>query len=831
MHRPEILAPAGTEDALKAALAAGADAVYFGLDEGFNARARATNFPVGGLPDTVARIHRAGAKAYVTMNTLVFEPELPAAEAMLRAIAAAGVDAIIVQDPAIALLARAICPALEVHASTQMTIGSPAAAAFAAELGANRVVVPRELSLDEIRKFAASTPMELEVFVHGALCMSWSGQCLTSEAWGGRSANRGQCAQSCRLPYELVVDGKVVPLGEIAYLLSPRDLAGADVVPELAEIGVASLKIEGRQKSPAYVGTAVGAYRRRVDDLEQPTSAADMQAMTLAYSRGFSTGFFRGSDHQTLVDGRFPKHRGVFLGTVLGVRGDEVDVSADAPSTTLGSASLRASGLPFELRPGQGVVFDAGNPEDKREPGGPLFRVARLPDRWRLGFGRPGPDLTRVTPGQRVWVTSDPAIARAVEKASEREPEGRVPVAMIARGARGEPLVVVAIAGSARAEAVSDELLGEARNAGLDDALLADKLGAMGGTPFRMESLDRAGLPDGLHLSPGALKRVRRAIVEALVPAVERGPERILAAPGAVGRVRAALPVVPAAQDAAPQLVPLCRTDAQLDAAIASGLAEVELDWMELIGLRKAVERARAAGLRVTVATLRVTKPGEDAFDEQIARLEPDAILVRHWAALERFRGRGIPLHGDFSLNVTNSLTGRFVLGRGLATVTASFDLDEAQLDALIGAMPADRVTVMTYHRIPTFHTEHCTYAAHLSDGKDFRTCGRPCESHALSLKDEQGRELPVIVDAGCRNTVFNHKVQSAASLVPGLITRGVRRFRVEFVRETRGEATAVIEAHLALLAGKMKPAELVAKFGVAAQFGVGEGRMATVAE
>ncbi|HET7500604.1 MAG TPA: peptidase U32 family protein, partial [Kofleriaceae bacterium] len=220
---PEILAPAGAPDTLAAALAAGADAVYFGLDDGFNARARAANFRSDTLAETVAWIHRAGVRAYVAFNTLVFEPELAVVEELIRRVAVAGADAIIVQDPAVALLARAICPALEVHASTQMTASSPAAAELLRGLGIVRVVVPRELSLDDIRQYAAGTALPLEVFVHGALCVSWSGQCLSSEAWGGRSANRGQCAQSCRLPYQLILDGHERDLGDVTYLLSPKD--------------------------------------------------------------------------------------------------------------------------------------------------------------------------------------------------------------------------------------------------------------------------------------------------------------------------------------------------------------------------------------------------------------------------------------------------------------------------------------------------------------------------------------------------------------------------------------------------------------------------------
>jgi collagenase-like PrtC family protease len=256
-NRPEVLAPAGSHEALRAALAHGADSVYFGLQEGFNARARAENFSLANLKETVLEVHRAGARAYVTLNTLVFEPELEHVERIVRAVAEAGVDALIVQDPAVCLLAHEICPRLELHASTQMTIASPKAARLAELLHVTRVVVPRELSVEEIRKFRAGTDLELEVFIHGALCVSWSGQCLTSEAWGGRSANRGQCSQECRMPYELVVDGEPRALPDLRYLLSPRDLAGVRAVPELLALGVHGLKIEGRQKSPQYVATSV----------------------------------------------------------------------------------------------------------------------------------------------------------------------------------------------------------------------------------------------------------------------------------------------------------------------------------------------------------------------------------------------------------------------------------------------------------------------------------------------------------------------------------------------------------------------------------------------
>src|SRR5881394_1575510 len=238
LAKPELLAPAGDEDSLKAAVAAGADAVYFGLRGGFNARARADNFAAADLPRLFDFLHGKGVQGFVTFNTLVFDRELPVAEQALADIARAGADAIIVQDLGIARLARQVCPELPLHASTQMTISSAEAAAIAQTLGVTRVVLPRELSIAEIRAMSARTDLELECFVHGALCVSWSGQCLTSEALQHRSANRGQCAQSCRLPYDLVVDGGLATARgdeQLKYLLSPRDLAAYDLLPQLIE--------------------------------------------------------------------------------------------------------------------------------------------------------------------------------------------------------------------------------------------------------------------------------------------------------------------------------------------------------------------------------------------------------------------------------------------------------------------------------------------------------------------------------------------------------------------------------------------------------------------
>jgi putative protease len=880
------LAPAGDDDALSAALQAGADAVYFGLDEGLNARARARNFALANLAATTERIHRAGALAYVTLNTLVFQEELGFLEEVLRQLAQAGVDALIVQDPAVALLARQVAPTLHVHASTQMTVSSPEAAAFAATLGVQRIVVPRELSVSEIRLYAAGTTLELEVFVHGALCMSWSGQCLTSEAWGGRSANRGQCAQSCRMPYVLEVDGQSQPTADVQYLLSPRDLAGIRSVPALAEIGVASLKIEGRQKSAQYVWTATRSYREQLDSLAHagrvPASrlATSLQHMALSYSRGFTDGFLGGVNHQNMVEGRFPKHRGVLLGEVVAVepRAVRVRPASRVPTGAVAAAAVTTPGE-YKIRPadgelaaqahelaaapelaqtlditapqpqpGMGVVFDQGQPERKDEPGGPLFRVDRSGQDWLLGFGQPGPDLRRVQPGDKVWLTSDPELTRAAERLVAAEPPaGRIAVRVVVTGSAGLPLnLKVTALGSVgrdtRLTLQTDTPLQPAAGQGLDAALLTDKVASAGGTPFRLAELDCTGLAPGLHLAVSQLKALRRQWTAALWQAVQAAHvHQTTTEPAALAVVTAARQRFASRQaEHKPlptdiQLLPLCRTEAQLDAVIAAGLPEVELDWMELVGLTRAVDKAKAAGLRVTIATVRVQKPGEDGFDKRIARLQPDGVLVRHWGGLMHFAGLPVAqrpaVHGDFSLNVTNSVTAHHLLALGCDTLTAAHDLDETQLHALLDHVPAERLTVVVHHHIATFHTEHCVYAHLLSHGRDFRSCGRPCEQHRVALRDHVGHAHPVVVDVGCRNTVFNAEAQSAASAVPRLLERGVRRFRLEFVWETAEQTASVLGGWQALLAGTLTPRALVAQIASHEQFGVTAGTMRTLAQ
>jgi putative protease len=432
---PELLAPAGNWECIHAAIENGADAVYFGLDVGFNARARAVNFAMDDLPSLMQTLHRRGVVGYVTLNTLVFTDELAQFEANVAELARAGVDAVLVQDLGAANLIRQICPELSIHASTQMTMVSAETIHAIESLGIDRVVLARELSLKEIKKITSATMMPVECFVHGALCVAYSGQCLTSESLGGRSANRGQCAQACRLNYDLICDGSYKNLGDNRYLLSPQDLAGYEYIPQLIDAGVCSLKIEGRLKTPEYVANIVGHYRQAIDDAvsgkETYWAASTRREMELSFSRGFSPGWLEGCDHKRLVPGSSSAKKGVKAGHVVRVRGERVLVDLDVP-----------------LMPGDGVVFE-GDRIAGDEIGGRIFQVflhgkrcdQPTSGRVELAFQHGLIDEDNVRSGIPLWQTDSPQLTKRLRSTFEsKQPRFKREVEMSIAVRVGEPV-------------------------------------------------------------------------------------------------------------------------------------------------------------------------------------------------------------------------------------------------------------------------------------------------------------------------------------------------------------------------------------------------------
>jgi putative protease len=818
-RKPEVMSPAGYWPQLEAAVEAGADSVYFGLRH-FTARAK-VGFGLDELPAVMRTLHQRGVRGFLTFNTLVFEHELAEAARTLAAIAEAGTDAIIVQDTGVLALAREIAPELEIHASTQMSITSAEGARLAVEMGVDRVTLARELSLTEIRAIAAATGVELEVFVHGALCVAYSGQCFSSEAWGGRSANRGQCAQACRLPYELIVDERLQPLADLRYLLSPGDLYALHQVPELVDIGVGALKIEGRYKEPDYVAATTKAYRQAVDDAwaARPLSITREEELQLeqVYSRGLGPFFLTGTNHQAVVEGRAPRHRGVLMGRVMRVTPESVWVDPEAAHSI------------SPLKPGDGLVFDASawrSPEEKEE-GGRVFEVKASGLKLELRFGRDAIDWARIRPGDRVWRTSDPAIEKLLKpytQAAAPVRKQRVDVAVEARA--GEPLRTrwtVARGGAVTVD--SPDLLVTAQNHGMTVESLRRQFERLGPTPYELGDL-QARIEGQPFAAASLLNQLRRDAVDKLTALQSEPPARTIHDPdAAVARLRAR--VQPQETPPAPaRLHLLVRTPEQLDAALEWGPASITLDYLDLYGLKPSVERVKQAGLAVRVATPRVLKPGEERIVDFLIRLE-GPLLVRPAGLLEALRGRtGVELTGDFSLNAANALAAARLLAEGLTRITPTHDLNAAQITALARDVGGARLEVIAYQHLPVFHTEHCVFCRFLSTGTSFKDCGRPCEVHRVSLRDPQGRAHPLMADIGCRNTVFGAEAQEASAHLDAWREAGVRDFRLEFVHESAAQVRQVTAAFDAALRGETKARALWEALRRASPQGVTQGSL-----
>jgi putative protease len=876
---PELLAPAGDWESLRAAVGNGADAIYFGLSN-FNARHRATNFTLAELPDVMAYLHERNVLGYVAFNTLIFSDELAEAADFLRAIVEAGADAVIVQDLGLARLIRRLAPELPIHSSTQMTLTEPRGIEFVRRLGVERVILARELSIDEIRRITARTTMPVEVFVHGALCVAYSGQCLTSEALGGRSANRGQCAQACRLPYDLIVDGQPRDTGDRSYLLSPGDLSAHDLIEPLVKLGVRSFKIEGRLKSAQYVAIASQTYRAAIDAAlaERPFELSRQGHLDLAqsFSRGFTHGFLRGIDHQQLVEGRFPKSRGVKIGTVVEKRPQGVvielapehcgaEVGGRRPEAGVGHA-VRAgravaqdlSGGPYQprrglpvhtdlLKPGDGVVFDEGHPEQD-EQGGRVYHVAPDGDRRiELTFAEGHVNHAALSLGAIVWKTDDPALRRRAEQSYNRgKPAKRQRLDFILCGMIGGALELIARDTAGRTASVQWQgPLARAERRPLTLEVAREQLARLGETPFELGDV-RLEIAADAMVPKSVLNELRRQAVTSILAAQEVSRRRttntsaldelrreasdtIARSANEETKPRERLPNELTARPA--ELHILVRTMDQLHAVVERRPARrglVYCDFEDVRRYREAVNFAHAHDQSIGLATIRILKPGEEGFLSQIAHAGADAVLIRNLAALAYFQERSpqTALIGDFSLNVANELSADLFFREAMPRLVPSYDLNWQQLAALLKRSDPSRFEIVVHQHMPMFHMEHCVFAAMLSGGKDWRDCGRPCDRHEVSLRDRVGANFPLMADTGCRNTVFNSVAQSAAEFIPRMLGLGVRHFRIELLRERPDKIGALLDRYERVVAGLDSGRESWRQLRVLNQLGVTRGTL-----
>ena len=810
MLKPEILAPAGNWDCVRAAVANGADAVYFGLDQ-FNARMRADNFTREDLATLVPFLHECGVRAYVTMNVLIFPAEMPEALAYVDALDAAGVDAVIVQDLGLAELIakhrREGRLKIELHISTQMTVSSPEAVQLVDALfDPQQIVLSRELSLKEIAACAAATSKPIEVFCHGALCVAYSGQCLTSESLGQRSANRGECAQACRMPYKLEVDGRLRDLGERRYVFSPQDLCALERVPQMLAAGVRSFKIEGRLKSPEYVAATTRAYRRALDaalagkEVGAVEQADSLYAMQMAFSRGFSFGWLEGTDHPLLTHGRFGKKRGALAGRIV----------------RCGEGWVELAGIPaIPIAPGDGFVIDAGQDRND-EQGGRIWKVQGA----RLFFHGKGSriDWRYVRPGDLLWKTADPVLEKRLH-ATWCNFARKVEAPSSALNIHFEGRIGAQLTATCRGITVgSGQPLEAAEKRPLTAEVIEAQFSRLGGTGYTLGACTYA-LEEGLMLPLSILNRMRRELVDKL-PQEEQQEEHT---PLPLPDWNQEFPPLKAAEKY--KLSVLCREPEQAMAAAAAGIKRVYLDFTDLKQLAPVTARLREEypGTSVWIATLRIMKPKEAGYFKFINEAKPDGVLVRNLGALLYFREKGMPMVADFSLNAANPQSVLLLRKLGMRAVTVSYDLNAHQLVDLLRSGCGPELELTLHQHIPMFHTEHCVFCTFLSQGHNFMDCGRPCEHHRVRVMDRTYAMHYLRSDEGCRNTLFNGKAQTAARYVSGMRRAGLSRFRLEMLEESAEQTTSLIESYRALMRGKVTPDALMEKLDVLDRIGVTE--------
>jgi putative protease len=783
---PELLAPAGTLDAVRAAVANGANAVYLGASM-YNARDEGAQLSLDELGQACAIAHARGVRVYLTFNVLIKPHELGEALSYLGACIDRGIDAAIVQDLGVVRLIQQVYPQLEVHGSTQMTVHDAAGARVMQQLGVERVVLARENTLADIRAIREAVPeLGLETFVHGALCISYSGQCFMSGMISQRSANRGSCAQSCRKDYTLQDDitGATLDRG---YLISTKDLAAHDHLEQIAELGVGCLKVEGRKKKPEYVATVTRAYRGWLDGIARgetgraPTPG-EVEPLVQIFSRGNTGGMYGGRQGREYITRTQPDNRGLPIGVVTGQEGTDLVVEVSRP-----------------LAVGDGLGFEAPDPASAATVGGTVQSVRTLQvkgDVHRLVISvKSGNRTVRVANGWRVVRTSDSTLLASAQASFAAVPipdrTGLVRVDVRCFGHSGGPLKTIWTAGDLEVTVRGEVPLAQASKRALDVPQLREQLGRLGGTAFRLGALDVSGLGEGLFLPVSELNRLRQDAVEQLDE--QRGWASM--SDQAVRDARIAecvnsLPVAARASAApAEQAMALRAIVYDLDAAreaATGGATDIILDPFlrhpapPLARVQALRDELTAQGVSLRLRTPVIVRPEERRrLDKWLALDLP--LLSGHLGLVAELGGAGRDVIADYATNVFNQHTAALLFELGARRIVASIELTTDELGALVAPWQGEGFDVLAYGRPEGMTIEHCVLSAAFD--REPTTCRDLCvQKHVnVSLTDPTGYTFAVATDSNCRNRLLHSRPIDAAEFLPALWAHGVRGYQMVF--------------------------------------------------
>ncbi len=772
----ELLAPAGSWEALEAAVNAGADAVYMG-GKAFGARAYASNFDQDEMAKAVYFAHMHRVRLYITVNTLVDDSEMAALADYLLFLNNVGVDGIIVQDMGIIRLARKIVPQLPLHASTQMTLTNSGGVDFALQAGMERSVLARELSLEEI-KAACSRGCEIEAFIHGALCICYSGQCLMSSLIGGRSGNRGRCAQPCRLPYKLLnAQDEDLLVGKDAgqYLLSPRDMNTLAILPQMIEAGVISYKIEGRMKSPEYVAVVVDAYRRAMDSYlagNYQVPPEDFANIEQIFNRDFTTAYLTGRPGKEMMSDRRPNNRGVLIGRVI-----KLDKQRNKAVLKLEKELHLGDGLEFWVSVGGRVGTTVSN------------MLANGKD---VQTALPGQQVTIDVPNgvrlnDRVFRTLDSRLAAYAQQFFGPDAKRRIPVNAVVTARLGQPMTITLTDDEGNSGCGKTDFIVEAaRKRALDDAAVRRQIDRLGTTEYFLASI-RFEHDEGVMVPMSEMNEARRMACEALDAArlATFAPARRI-----VRQYDEALQSAARNQTAANSTLTVhCDSLSKVEAALQAG-AERILFGGECFNHRlpgdgdyaKAVGLCRRAGRQIAFATPRIVKEKQlEYFDRLFAlwrQLRPDFVYINNnglWLLARKYPA--LQLVADMSLNIFNSQALQFWQESGAVGAVLSPELTMAQVEHLAAVSPLS-LECADQGRLEMMVSEYCvggSFLASLHEGR----CRFNCRE-LLFLGDRKDARFPVAMDQFCRMHILNAHELSLLANVRHMAEIGVACLRID---------------------------------------------------
>lgn len=821
--KSEILAPVASLEMCQAAIHNGANAIYIGAP-GYNARGRTQDFTIADLAEIIELCHDYDVKVYIALNILIFENELKNLTTYLAQLMRLKPDAFIIQDIGLINCIKMINPQQDVHASTQMTISSAHAIKLTEDLDISRYVLARELSLEDIELIKSETNKELEVFIHGALCVSYSGQCLTSESFGGRSANRGQCAQSCRLDYKLFVNGVEKDLKGRNYLFSPKDLCARENVLKLQEIGVESLKIEGRLKTPQYVASVTKMYREILDN--KNLSIQNLEKLkndsALQYSRGFYTGWLKGTNHQKLVDGYSNEHRGLFVGYVTNVKNSH-------------RGYIEIESASYKLKAGDGLLFTQNNP--RQEYGGRIYKVdSSKSSKLKLFFNNEFP-YAKVLTGFEVYHNDSPDIEKKLKRSwTDKERWKTLAIKAKLSGKVEEFLELELSYKSFTAKVKSQNKLTTANNRGLEKVMAYKTLASLRESPFSLDENDFDFKVKGLvFVNNKELRNLKQLAVAKLLE-LRRNTNTVVIREFDFGKKHKHIDhnnqnkVCLNKNTNTPKLNLLVRESAQLDMLEGLPLDTVYMDYEWGQRYRQGIEQIREMGFKAGMTSLRIHKPKDDYLIKMIANLKPDVLLARNLSAIQMLKDQNeIELIGDHSLNICNSLSAQWFLKHNLKRFTPSYDLNQIQLNQLIEALNPSmkaQTEVVIHHYMPAFHMEHCVFAAFLSKGTGYPSCGKICTKNKVEIRDHKGEQHYLKSDQNCRNTMYRGSPQSAAKLIPELIKQDISNFRIELLWEKPDEIARKVNLYHDVLTNKKDPENIIKALNVEEKYGVTVGQL-----